>query len=260
MRDDEHVDGIEVDLPDVLTDGGALLKTLDEAGVSFRLKDVRGPGGGNPRVHLSGARNSVRAWLLEHYCPGEPDEVDFVMGSGAHAEGPRVSEDLVLDTWASDGDCIDTLTIKPQYSGIWVTFDFGHYGEVEVSVGVTADLLGEEFVDVRIRHPSDGNPRYERVYAQRPGVHEFPRNYAEGSWPAMDFALALAGLEAEDSMDGSDLREFFAYEQAPDYIDLDLEDVADFCRSLEDEYPELVARVRKHLASCGVPAGVVDEE
>jgi hypothetical protein len=52
---------------------------MAEATLDFRLLEIDGPGGGNPRCEIVGLEIDLTAWLLEFYCPGEPEEASFMI-------------------------------------------------------------------------------------------------------------------------------------------------------------------------------------
>jgi hypothetical protein len=75
-RGEHELHTIQVDLPDVLTDGGKLLTTMKEYNLWFMLEAAFGPGGGNPCCNLRGKVKDLRRWLRTVYMDPEEQGVD----------------------------------------------------------------------------------------------------------------------------------------------------------------------------------------
>jgi len=147
-----------------------------------------------------------------------------------------------IDTWNEKDSFyeVDSLTIRPQNSGIWINFEFAGFKPVRVYTCLTFDFLGEEFVELGILHATpDGTPKDERVYVDHQGG------------PALEFAQELASLESKEAWSGGDLRDFYATDQAKQYLDMDLKDVSALMVSVDEFSPEgraAVKAIRAELA------------
>lgn len=124
---------------------------------------------------------------------------------------------VIIDTWddnLAQHACLDSMTIKPQYSGIWIDFDFGEeYGIARVYARVTYDALNEGFIDIGVI-TGEGNERNDRrVHVQR----------AKQPWPLSEVVYYAALEEASAIMDTGGLRDVFAMTRSDDYLDTDPE-------------------------------------
>lgn len=83
---DETKVTLELDVAVTDDELGALL--LEHAGdqpVAARLLALRGPGGGNPLVALTGTRSALQAWLLAEYVDGDEAEAERLLATATPA-------------------------------------------------------------------------------------------------------------------------------------------------------------------------------
>lgn len=64
----------ELDIPDVLIDGGKLLESMHKSNLDFRLIAAVGPGGGVPLCLLKGRYGDLFNWITTYHTVGEPGE------------------------------------------------------------------------------------------------------------------------------------------------------------------------------------------
>ena len=69
---------IDVDVDTTDDELGALKRELSDRGLTMRVLQEEGPGGGWPEVEVEGDEETLRVWLVSQWSPGESAEVFMV--------------------------------------------------------------------------------------------------------------------------------------------------------------------------------------
>lgn len=145
-------------------------------GNSLVIIELEGPGGGNPCLRIRGTRSSVIDYMENCYLLGSGEPVSNYIDDIEDSEiGCRVIDVAADPNWTDT----DTITIRPNYSGMWLTLDVGHYGMVRVFIGVNVALDEMEFSILEIdRHPKPKVTKKAMEIAHRLALSDAEQNYS----------------------------------------------------------------------------------